>query len=1212
MSVRHPPKVLIAAVALLGAATVQAADLNLANIPLFLGQSAHPNILFMIDDSGSMNWEAMTTDLTHGGVFTANQPDGSNENSAGSVKHRSGCGFNYYYGSPWHSTCSIADRQSWRFRNKDFNPLYFDPSQTYSPWAGVNSSGAAFADMPVTRALEDPYRPSSRTVDLTEGNCPTQTVETNQVIGTERYCKRFRRGRCARYGRRNVYATIDIRSGYRYYDWNDSDGDGLFDNGEETEHVVCDLTPAQQTNFANWFSYYRSRALVAKAAYGQLIAQARDQRMGMVTLHNNSGSSNIAIAEMNSDPASGAKKALLDALYTFSPGNGTPLRRISNESGKYLSCDLNSFGFTTCPRLSLADGGQCQQNFLVMMTDGLWNGGSPGVGNTDGDDNTAFDGGSYADRFSNMLADVAMKYYENDIHTDYPNDLPVIAGIDEATHQHVVTYTVAFGVNGTVSAMPQDPAAAFSWPQGRANTATAVDDLRHAAYNGRGQFLSARSSQELIDALNAAILSIGQRTSSASAAAVNMTKIQTGAQVYQARFDSSDWSGQFLAFQLALDGTPGALLGDAATFLDAVSPSSRTILTAQNGTGISLRWGDLSATQKGYFRTNPSSGAVENVAAGRARLDFIRGDRSNEGVTPYFFRIRGSVLGDLVHSSPVYVGPDTSFGYPETLETNSYADFVANTVAGRAPTIYIGSNDGFLHGFNADASPSNVNRGQEEIAYLPEVLLPEINKLTNRGYNHQFYVDGDSTYGDVYFNSAWHSALVGSLRHGGQGYFALDVSDPANFTESNASNVVLWEFTDADDADLGYSYGSAAIVKLSNGQWAAVFGNGYNATEADGNASSSGDAVLYLVDIEDGSLIRKISTKVGMAEDPTGNARPNGLASPAVVDFDGDFVADYVYAGDLFGHLWKFDIRDSDPDNWEIPLGTAAVPLPLFTAEIDMGRGFAPNTSPNIQPQPITALPAVGFHPDGQGLLIYFGTGQYMEVGDHSSTGEVTQSFYAVWDDFPTSSSPPGISRSNMLQQAIITELTVNRGSPVEGRKFTRRLIDWSTDKGWFLDLYNTDEGRSAITDNFGERVTSGALLRNGQIIFTTNSPTGDQCSSDGTSWITVLDAYQGSRLGYASFDVNGDGTFTDAGDNVSEQLTVDDNGDGIVTTRTESMPLSAVRDTSGMILGGVTVVDGTRGTLVALYGTTDGSIKKQNINAGPDREGRTSWQLLR
>jgi type IV pilus assembly protein PilY1 len=1141
-----------------------AAQMSLSDVPLFLGFKVEPNIFFVIDDSGSMDWEVMTKDTANDGRFTGTQPNGTSPSGSGTVHHRDSgnngtidCGFGtsgqsfygYIYGVEFGENsysddsrdCNTADDEEWRFRNSDFNPLYFNPNRTYTPWPGVNAAGTPFANMPITAAKANPYNPSSETINLT-------TDSSDWPGGTTR-------------------ATADrngdgVPDGFRYYTWSDANGNGRFDNGEQTEHFIKDKDAATQQNFANWFSYYRSRELVAKAAYGQVIANATNVRMGLGTINNNN-SAKRAVASMNADPTTGNKRALLDTLYSIHSADSTPLQTALKGAGLYYEC-LSNMYFSTCPILSAADGGACQQNFTILQTDGFYNGASPSVGNTDGpgNGNTAWDGGAYADGWSDTLADVAMRYYERDLHTSLPNNVPITPGVDDANHQHMVTYSVAFGVSGSLTSSPSDPTVAFAWPNPANSNAAKIDDLRHAAYNGRGEFLDASNPNDLINALNAAINSIAERTSSAASVALNSGSHNANSRVYQARFNSGDWSGQLLSFPIDGDGNISSPEWDAAVALSSQNyDTGRTILTYNPAThaGVPFRWAQLSTAQQTFLHTNPSGSAD---GQGAARLDYLRGSTAHEG-TGNDYRVRLKRLGDLINSDPFYVGAPA---FPDSLGSG-YAGF-RTTYANRTPIVYVGGNDGMLHGFRA-------SDGVEMFAYVPNKLYAKLSKLTNASYSHLYYADGSPTISDAFGtfgtrcgagSTCWRSVLVSGLRKGGQGYFALDVTDPSTFSESNAAKLVLWEFTDAHDADLGYTFSQPSMVKMPNGKWAAVFGNGYNNSEADGAASSTGRAVLYILFLDMGldgvwtlgTDYIKLDTGVG----DTGT--PNGLATAAPIDLDGDFTVDYIYAGDLRGNIWRFDVRDSNPSNW-------TAPTLIFTA-----------TNASSNPQPITAGLEVGTHPNNindpaaGGVLVYVGTGKYLENSDNTSSSFQTQTFYGLWDKLEA--SPSLITRSDLLQQTVLLE--------TDGKRVTSNTaIDWNTHKGWYLDLPAS-----------GERVVSVPILRNKRIIFTTLIPNTQICSFGGTSWLMELNAHDGARLVNPPFDFNDDDMFDDA-----DKITVNIDG------TTQTVAVSGVQSDQGILPTSTVLSSGT--TEIKYNSGSAGGIFVTTEDPGVGAKGRLAWR---
>jgi type IV pilus assembly protein PilY1 len=764
------------------------------------------------------------------------------------------------------------------------------------------------------------------------------------------------------------------------------------------------------------------------------------------------------------------------------------------------------------PILNAANGGECQQNFTILLSDGFWNGGAPSVGNTDTDGAGPYDGPPYDDTVNDTLADVAMHYYERDLQSGLTDLVPTSSG-DPNPQQHMNTYTVAFGLEGTLDpfdtktpadASDTDPADAsfVGWPTPIADDPTTLDDMWHAAYNGRGLYLNASNPGQLTNSLRNAIASISGKVGTAASVATTSGILSANLRVYQAKFTSGDWSGDLRSVQLDIPngqlGTEDWLAGDVLKTLD---PSTGREIITWNGTlGVPFRWANLTTgagSQQEKLDTNPSTAVPDG--RGSDRLDYLRGDHSLEG-SPFRTRTGGFVLGDIVDSGPVFVGVPP-FLYPDDLEdptaaTKRYSDF-RGAQASRPGVVYVGANDGMLHGFDA-------TDGQETIAYVPDAVFENLNQLTDPGYNHRYYVNGSPIYGDAFFGGDWRSVIVGTLAGGGQGVFGLDVTDPSSLTEANANQIVLWEFTDADDADLGFTYGPAVIVKTHDaGRWAAIFGNGYNNTVADGNPSLLGEAVLYVVDIQTGALIRKINTGRGTATSSDGTT-PNGLASPAVIDADGDFIADYVFVGDLQGNMWKFDITDPSPTNWGPP--TAGVPL--FTA-----------TDASSQPQPITVQPEVLNHPTGEnGFMVYFGTGKFIEDGDNATTGTQTQTFYGIWDEMGTTPGAHATVNNTKLQTQLISTDTASGGQTV--RLITNNTITaWGTGAGdhmgWKVDLPSA-----------GEKAVTNPIALGDRMLFTTLIPLDSPCPFGGTGFLMEISIVNGGPPLESVFDLDGDGEF--------------------------------------------------------------------------------------
>ncbi|OUS29267.1 hypothetical protein A9Q99_09145 [Gammaproteobacteria bacterium 45_16_T64] len=1198
--------------------TVHGGDLNLSTEALELRTSSEPNVVIIIDDSGSMDWEVVTRDFSNNMIFTAKQRDGSNSGT-GDVTHRdaddsgtANCNFGsptfggYIYGVEFGTNnytdngndCNTADDEAWRFRNASFNPMYFDPDKTYTPWAGVDKNGNEYGDIDITSAPDNPYDPSE-TVDLTNNNSDWQG--TNRVSSD-----------------RN---NDGVNDGFRYYVWKDADGDDLYDNGEETEYFIKDQSATVQQNFANWFSYYRSRDYVTKGAITESLKDVTNLRVGFATINHNA--TELEIESLNPSPTSGEKRDLFDAIYGLAPDNGTPLRNALYKTGQYYDCTYgnsppsdNIFGSSAaCPMLA-SPAGTCQQNYAILMTDGFYNGSlSSSVGNEDGNEDTDFDGGAYADSVSNTLADVAMRYYEDD-QTTASDHVPttsrdtagasVLADADEM-HQRMSTFTVGFGVDGTITSIPPNIDDAFAWPDPFSGTTSEknsakVDDLRHAAYNGRGNYLNAQNPTELADALSNIFEEIQSGIGAASAVAFNTQNLDTGAYLYRAFYNTKTHSGELQAIEIQSDGS--ILQTDidnpawqASDQYGSTTPAGRSIISYQrDGSsvgGIAFEWSSLSTDQQTLLNSPAPSctasggcyGSSTNTAVGDERVDYIRGDSTNEGDIfdsgDFFDRDEtNTMLGDIVHSTPIFVGtpPYSNRDKSPYPTSNTYSSYVS-AQSSRTDHIYVGANDGMLHAFDA-------TNGNETFAYVPGEMYKILGDKTSPSYNHQFYVDLSPVVNDVYYTSAWHTILLGGYRGGGKGYFALDVTDPSAFSSTTTGkSKVMWEFTEEDDgsagnSDLGYSYSKPSIVmtnaSISGEQrWAAIFGNGYNST------SSDGDSAIYIVFIDGGidgswsaSDFIKITTGYGKAESSDGTT-PNGMGSPRVIDTDGNGTSDYIYAGDLQGNLFRFDISSTSSTNWS----SSSNHKLLFQAEDSSGDA-----------QPITIQPLVVAHPTEAGFVVITPSGSWITTDDAIS--EDIQSLYGIWDD---KSSSPLVARSELTEQ-VFTNVTKTDISPtVTTRTLSSNDVVWSNTsgskvKGWYIDFDVLAE--SGGIESPGERATQVKRFADLAFINTVLPKDPTNCKGAEGGWLLFFNPQTGAGPDSTVLDLDSDDEFDDS-DNIVTEV------DGVVST-------SIVSGKKFDEAPGLTSVSG--GT--SFTQTADTQIITDDVSSGQNI-GRISWREI-
>ena len=515
----------------------------------------------------------------------------------------------------------------------------------------------------------------------------------------------------------------------------------------------------------------------------------------------------------------------------------------------------------------------------------------------------------------------------------------------------------------------------------------------------------------------------------------------------------------------------------AATWWD----TGRKIIFHNGTNQAAFRWDNLSDAQKTALPV-PVVPEPDTLDAD-AVLNFIRGDQSNEIVLDYetnsssgVFRSRFNLMGDIIHSNPVYIGaPSEDFslrGY-SSYKTQDIAD---GGQADRAGRVYVGANDGMLHVFDAAT-------GNEVYAYIPSMVIGNLAKLAADPFTHNYFVDGELSGGDADFDADledevtdWHTMLVGGLGSGGKGLFALDVTNPdlsAEVANTGTDSKILWEIDDAYadvGADIGYIHGKAQIARLPDGNWYVFSGNGYN--------SANGRAKLLL--ITPGGTVTAIS--------PDDSILNNGLSAPTLVNINNDDAVDYGFAGDLKGNLWKFDFTAA-------PTITVT---PLYAAGVN---------------KPITTAPDVTRHPYG-GLLVIFGTGSLLSEDDR--TNEDPQSIYGIWD---RAASP--IVEADLLTQTLGSAEYEYGTSPdittLNTRTNTNNDINWSTHKGWKVDLNIT-----------GERLVNDPIVRAGRVQMTTHNPSAG-ADGAGDAWLLELNYLNGGTGSKIFFDLNADENINNA-----------------------------------------------------------------------------------
>lgn len=1080
---------------------VHAATTSFPNYPLLTGSNAiPPNILLILDDSGSMEDTLM-------------RADGQNEDTTDlddSVSHRSYVNNTLYYDPstnylPWRTS---SQDLSVRLTAADFKNAASSFTSTTSSKIDLRGSSESYFYIPkvanpgTDASNYDKYRIGTSSASGTgasgsySGGAVQKLVTSNGPSGVLSASKN-RYSTCtaiATGSGESITITISGNKNADLYVYSSSNcSSGLLDSSTgngSSKNVTISSPPAtvylaiygdgsavsninwstslvgwqnaiptgstgttrtlqqdELQNFANWYQYHRSRNKMAKAgaseAFGRL---GTNYRVGFDTIWNRNSSGNT-INTSGSAPAypipyatngglfSGTNR---DTFYSRLQGTGannsTPLKGALQRAARYFKTDdpwkTNSTGALLT----------CRQNYAILTTDGYWNdnSGYTAVGNADKSTNSDVDGNhpQYPDSYTDTLADVAYEYWRTDLKTgtSWPNNVLTSSG-DPADWQHMVTFGVSIGLQGNLDQSSPPPSPWNQDPTTGGESAKRIDDLWHAALNGRGKFVVANNSDKFATALINALSTIDSRSASGSNIASSSTKTDTSTITFVAGFTSGTWIGDMIAspFNSALSGvsdTPDWILSQTfATGQANANFKNRTILTMKGGTATLFTSGAVN---------NPSDFAARSGQADEAtaanNIAYLRGDQSKEiGQTGGTLRKRTYPIGDIVDSSPAYV-EDTK-------------------------TVFIGANDGMLHAIDAD-STDTTNRGKVLFSYVPKGIdFTAMASLSATAYDHRYFVDGQIDVTSQADQGNGKNILVGALGRGGRGVFALDVTTPTDMKTSK----VLWDNTTQDSStekDMGYVLGRVLIRNGNGGKTYAFVPNGID--------SPNGSATLFVYELNTSGGIA--STTKLIADSGSGN----GLMSLGMADLNGDGKVDTVYGGDLKGNVWRWDFTGNTPP---------ASAVKLFQAK---------DSSSNVQP--ITGGLGVGRDSSGN-IFVGFGTGRFISSSDMPGVAtQTTQTLYGIKDTVSLISG-----RTDLQQRTIPYSGTTASGAPARG--FENYSVLPVAKKGWYIDLPVPERTISAPT-----------IYGTAMYLSTVVPPTGSDCNSSvGSGFLNAIDLYTGT-----------------------------------------------------------------------------------------------------
>ncbi|MTV38476.1 pilus assembly protein [Duganella radicis] len=895
----------------------------------------------------------------------------------------------------------------------------------------------------------------------------------------------------------------------------------------------------EMTNFANWYVYYKSRLQMMKTSVGIAFSPiTANYKVGYVKLSNAGAGSAMDLKP--ADFTGSARTTWYSTLYNTTTSGSTPIRTAMDNVGRMFA-NLTPYNYAAGQEVVQYP---CQPNFMILTTDGYWNGSSTAnVVNNDNVENSArfctISSGCVDKRAQTQpsIADVALHWYNGGSSTSTvslrpslepdmtkPGSVPAANG--ENTHLHMNTYTLGLGVDGVMtyeasydtapkpggdfynlitqapSGCPWNGGGAYVWPDpDTTNTASTVqervDDLWHAAINGHGKYFSAQDPKDVVSGLREALSNMQVRTGAAAAAATSTPNITlTDNDIFSATFTTVRWYGELT--DRKIDTTTGDVIktpswSTSTTVGKSIATRRIKMMQASQLPGsdpVDFTYDNMDGATKAWFAnkcailaqcTLLSATDKATVNSGTNMVNWLRGVQ--DYADDNLFRAYSTTTDAAGATVPIVIG-DIASSKPAYLREphNNYPDVA---YADYKNTYAGRPGTVFVAANDGMLHAFDAANGNERWAYVPRIVMSKMAALasTTYGTNHQFTADGSPEVADVKIGGAWRTMLVGGLNAGGRGYYALDVTDPT-------APKVMWELcADAavcpqhNDPDLGLSFGNPQFG-IWQDKWVVFLTSGYNNIPgSDGVAGGTGNGVLFIVDAATGNILARARTGSGDTTTPSGLAKITAISSDPLADAG----VTYVYGGDVLGAMWRFDLTAASGAIGVIKMGDAGVTKPITTRP-DVTQCGVPVTSTDPSGLTTTRTTAV--------RMVLFGTGRLLDVPDTSNTD--VQTLFALKD----SGTALGTIPTSSLVQQTLSVLGSSSNSTTYA--VTNNPVDLNSKNGWYFN-WNL---------NAGERMNLDPQIVSGVANVITNIPSSSSaCSVGGTSNLYQVDVCTGQGV---------------------------------------------------------------------------------------------------